>query len=54
MAYELTIRFIAQGAQSEDEARGELSLFLVNTPVPALADTAKCVIAGEVDPPAMV
>jgi hypothetical protein len=42
MAFELTTRFIAQSASSEEEARAELALFLVNTPANLMADAAQC------------
>lgn len=40
-AYELTTRFIAQHAETEEEAREELALFLANTPLNLIADGAE-------------
>lgn len=41
MAFELITRFIAQQATTEEEARAELALFMVNTPSNLIADGAE-------------
>lgn len=41
MAFEVITKFIAQHATTEEEAREELALFLVNTPANLIADGAE-------------
>jgi hypothetical protein len=47
MAFELITRFIAQQATTEEEARAELALFMVNTPSNLIADAAEVVEVRE-------